>query len=765
MRACTTRWWLPLLLILPFDLFAQCEPRGNESLADEPLPVSSLPCKQLESMTIFGVAQTARKVAGGANLIDAEELGEFVNTDVVRALRRVPGASLQLEDGYGLRPNISIRGTPTERSSRITLLEDNVLIAPAPYAAPAAYYFPTFGRINSLEVLKGPATITQGPYTIGGAMNLVSTPIPDRRRGLLQSEAGSDSTWRVHGWYGEENSRSAWLVETHQWQSDGFQHIDRHHDDTGLDKEDYLAKFAFSSDPAAPVYQRLEIKIQTSEEDSDQTYLGLADTDFRRDPLRRYGLSALDNLHNEHEQVMARWRIEPDDRTQLILTAYDNRFKRAWYKTEGVDFDGSDNAEAFSRTSWASVIDAINLGQGLGGLDATQLQDILDGGDTAPGAIQLRNNARSYESRGMQLNLNRKIDSGSVAHNVQFGLRFHRDSEDRLQRNDSFQQLDGGLYLTDRGMQGNAGNRLQEARAWSAFAYDRIEVGRWVLTPGIRIESIQQSRTDFGADPANPDSRGPDDIKRVRSNSEDIWIPGLGALFELSDTTTLITGVHKGFSAPGNKQGIDAEESINYEAGIRYETGSLEFEALAFFNDYKNLQGVCTASSGSDCEIGDVFNGNAVSIPGVEIQLRHDLSRSSSFQVPVLLSYTQMNAEFESDIADSEFFGDVRKGDAVPYIPDHQAFFSIGLEMGAWSSYLSASYTEGVCTQANCGAFEKTDSSTIFDLGVHYRVSANVELYTVVENLGGALDIAGRQPYGARPGKDRSWLIGARLDF
>ena len=129
-----------------------------------------------EEITVVGSQVEARGVAGSAHFIGQEELEKFSYSDIQRIGREVPGVSVQLEDGYGLRPNISIRGVATERSGRITLLEDNVLIAPAPYSAPSAYYFPTAGRMYAFEVLKGPAAITQGPYTIGLSLIHISEP-------------------------------------------------------------------------------------------------------------------------------------------------------------------------------------------------------------------------------------------------------------------------------------------------------------------------------------------------------------------------------------------------------------------------------------------------------------------------------------------------------------------------------------------------------------------------------------------------------------
>ena len=159
-------------------------------------------------------------------LISNEDLQKTMDTDIHKILSAVPGVFFRTEDGYGLRPNISIRGTYADRSGKITLMEDGVLIAPAPYSASAsAYYFPTAGRIAGVEVLKGPAAISQGPYTIGGAINLLSTPIADETGGLINQEIGEDGTSRTHLHYSFVGKNAAMLIETHNWQTDGFDSI------------------------------------------------------------------------------------------------------------------------------------------------------------------------------------------------------------------------------------------------------------------------------------------------------------------------------------------------------------------------------------------------------------------------------------------------------------------------------------------------------------------------------------------------------------
>jgi len=711
----------------------------------------------IEEVTIIGSREQALRLAGSAHYIGSDKLAQFAYSDIQRIAREVPGVSIQIEDGYGLRPNIGIRGVATERSGRITLLEDNVLIAPAPYSAPSAYYFPTVGRLSAIEVVKGPAAITQGPYTIGGALNMVSTPIPTPMSGNIITEAGEDSTYRVHATYGGRSASGfGFLLETHQWQSDGFQDIDRSNNNTGLDVEDYTVKLSYAPNNSA---HGIELKLQSTEQSSNQSYLGLTDRDFGNSAFRRYGLSALDNIKTEHEQQILRYSYDISDSVDVSVTAYNNEHQRDWLKTEGIDFDGSSNAEDFKRTSWANVIQAINSGTNLGGLSPDQLQSILDGSsDTASGSIQLRSNNREYFSRGVQVGLNWNGMIGNSTHDLEFGIRLHEDEEDRLERNSNYSQSNGALVLDDFGILGNAGNRVQEARALAIHIHDNIQLGDWTLSPGLRYEDIEQKRTRF-ADGALRTFRD------ARQNDTQVFLPGLGILYQVNDSLSVLGGAHKGFTAPSNSPNVNEETAINYELGFRYQNDSLSTELIGFMSDYDNILGECTSSSGSDCTIGDAFNGDAATVAGLELLVSANLARGGSYKIPVSLSYTLIHGEFDSDIADTDFFGSVSKGDPLPYLPENQFLVSVGFEKNNWAAYVSGNYVDEVCVRASCGAFEKTDDTFTIDISANYQFNRALNVYARVENLTSEEDILGRQPYGARPNKDRTVTLGLRFNL
>ena len=343
-------------------------------------------------------------------------------------------------------------------------------------------------------------------------------------------------------------------------------------------------------------------------------------------------------------------------------------------------------------------------------------------------------------------------------HDLEMGLRFHQDEEDRLQQDDNYTQTAGTLVLASEGELGDAGNRVAQAEALAFYIHDTITMGDWVLTPGIRFEDIELTRRDF--------TGGNDRVlDNERDNSVTAVLPSFGALYQVNDSLSLLAGVHSGFGSPTSKEGTQEEESINYEFGGRYQSDELSVELIGFVNDYDNLVGECTASSGgSDCTIGDTFNGGAAMVKGLEFSLNNRFDLGSSVSMPIAFVYTYSDAQFDSTF-DSEFFGDVEAGDDIPYIPEQQMTLTVGLEQGDVRLNASVNYVDAVCVNASCGAFEKTEDSTTLDLSANYQVNSDLSVFARLENATGEESIVGRQPYGARPNKARTAAMGMRLSF
>lgn len=700
----------------------------------------------VEQVTVLGSAQEVAELPGSASQIRAAELKQQGHSDVHRVLRTVPGVNVQDEEGFGLRPNIGMRGTGVERSSKITLLEDGVLIAPAPYAAPAAYYFPTVGRMEMVEVRKGSSSITQGPYTTGGVLNLVSTSIPSTFAGKISAAGGDHGTMRLHANAGDAGARFGWLVETYQLRSDGFKELDGG-GDTGFEFQDYLGKFRINSRPGARFHQMLELKLGYTAQEGVETYLGLTEEDFAENPLRRYAGSQGDLIDTEHQQFQLRHFLMISARSDVTTTVYRNGFERNWYKLDSVNGVGI-----------AEILEDP-------GTHAGALAILRGDVDDETGALRLRNNRREYYSEGVQSVLSLNF----ARHQMEFGARVHQDQEDRFQEDDRWQMIDGAMHRFASGLPGSNANRVGHADALSFFGQDRIALGRWTLTPGLRFESIDLTQRDYGRnDPARTGS-----ALVTRKNHVDVLIPGMGVHYRISPTLGAFAGVHKGFAppAPGTSAAVDPEESVNYEAGLRMTQRLSSVALIGFFNDYTNLLGRDTASSGGTGS-GDLFNGGAVEVSGLEFSATHDLGEriASSFGIPIRFAYTWTQAEFRTsfDTAFEDWAPHVEAGDELPYLPGHQIGASLGLTRRQWAAFLNVSYSDEMRTRPGHGPIpeaQSTDGFVVFDLAADYSLPFGMKAFAQIRNLGDLTYVAARRPAGLRPGLPRTLLLGLEWAF
>tara|TARA_R110002094_G_scaffold1862_4_gene7812 strand:+ start:8077 stop:10227 length:2151 start_codon:yes stop_codon:yes gene_type:complete len=694
---------------------------------------------ELDQVSVIGSQEAANATAGAATYIGEQELERFEYTDINRILNSVSGVYLREEDGYGLRPNIGIRGSGTERSGKITLMEDGILIAPAPYASPSAYYFPTAARMQAIEVIKGPGAVKYGPRTTGGAINMVSRQIPEGDQAVVDIAAGSDNARKAHIYGGTSTERVGAVVEVLRQETDGFKELDNG-GDTGFNKNDYLAKLRLNSDADARFQQEVEFKIQKSDETSNASYLGLTAADFEADPYRRYAGSQKDVMNTDQQSLSLSHYIQLRDNVELDTVIYRNTFSRNWYKLDKVGGVSISNLLADPVTNAAAF-------------------DVASGNGDDATLLGVKANNRDYYAQGVQSTARIELAN----HELEVGLRYHKDAMDRFQWLDQYTMDSNGLMtLATAGTPGDDSNRIESAEAKSVFIEDQVNLGALNVTAGVRYETVDTKKEDWG----KTDS-GRDNAATVTTGKSSAVIPGIALTYQLNPNLVLLGGVHKGWQPAAVAKATDKdEESTNYELGLRYAEANFNGEIIAFYNDYNNLVGSCTASSGADCDIGDEFDGDAVTVEGVELNLGYQLHTLGA-RFPLKAAYTYTTSEFQTSF-DSDFFGDVSAGDELPDMPKHMLYVSAGIEKGFFAATLAAKYTSDMRADAGSGAIDPNvdvKAHTVFDLAANYALSQDAAVYLTVENLLDKEYAAAGKPAGLRPGKPRTLMAGLKYSF
>ena len=272
-------------------------------------------------------------------------------------------------------------------------------------------------------------------------------------------------------------------------------------------------------------------------------------------------------------------------------------------------------------------------------------------------------------------------------------------------------------------------------------------------------------RLDFATD----DPARTQNPVRVRRNSVSVLIPGVGALYELSDNWRLLGGIHRGFNPPAPGSSAAAEDSTNIEFGARFHSDQVRFDAIYFHNDYENLVGTVTASTGGNGQIGDQFDGGEVVVQGLE--LGGDWTTVvADIEIPLGLQYTwTAEAEFKNGF-DSGFdpWGDVTPGDELPYIPEHQFRASAGLTTDTWAVNIAAIYVGQMRASAGQGEYtpsESIGSHTVWDVVARWNWSDSLSTYFKVDNLFDEVYVASRRPAGLRPGLERTAYVGITLNL
>lgn len=632
---------------------------------------------------------------GSVIVIDREAIERVQPLSTEDVLRRIPGINIKGEEETSIVANFGIRGLSASESKSL-MLEDGVPVAPGLFIGNDRYFNPRIQRVDSVEVLKGSASLRYGPSTIGGVVNY-KTRNPDQ--GIsFSSRVGSFNLREVNLEAGNRSTSGdafAGVVAT-MAKSDGFM-------DKGYEMNDIM--FKAGVDLAAN--QRVGLKFSWHENDANISYRGL----FLDDYL-----------------AGKRYNPAPDDWYLTERVAFD--INHEWALNNGMTLNTVAYWSDMSRDYWRYNVDTAAS-------NAAGRWVFTD---------KLNGNNRSFERTGIESRL--AFDHsmfGSTAYS-EIGLRLMRETANDTRIRATREQDRTGI---------NDRHRFDEATSYAVYVQTRFSpIEHLSITPGIRVESYEQKRTELTNNNA-----------KVKTSNTEV-LPGIGATYELTNTAQLYGGVYRAFSPASNgvaldglqDQNLDGETTTNYELGLRGSTTNLNYEVAAFFMDFSNQ----VVTGNSDPNLSQSNAGKTEHV-GMEFMLAYELGYGFSIDT---------NATW---VPTSEFKSGDNKGNRLPYAPKVLANLGLNYTQNGFSAALTAHHrgeqfgspdnTTAIPTGAAGGIWGGLlPAYTVLDLFAQYQLSPSITVLGSVKNLADKQYIAGLRQ-GIYAGPERAFEVGVRLKF
>jgi len=632
---------------------------------DEPAKPQEKPIK-LPLTEVIGTGLNAMEhIPGSGRVVTKEDLERNHRFTINEALREVPGVNVRDEDGFGLRPNIGIRGLNPTRSTKVHIMEDGVPIMLMPYGDASSYYFPPLFRFDRIEVLKGSGQLLFGPQSIGGVMNMITRMPSAKPEGHLQVTGGNLSYANTHFDYGGMWGKNGYLLDVTHFQGTSprfFQNRVKVDDVTFKNVQELSDRTTILS------------KFNYYREDSTIGYQGITE--------KQWGENAHHSPFHNDKMDFSRigFHVAVNHMFTANLTSTTNFFghyiSRDWGR-QMQDKDGVAGGAACTLTGGTVGGDCVTGNN----INATAADALPTNGRFV--------NARKYWVYGVEPRFHLDHKLMGVNSEADFGVRYMYEQSERKQFINITSGTGQSCPQTQTGCLGE--DTLRTTNAYALFFQNRFHVtDKVTITPGFRVEHVNYDQQNKLANAGNG-------VFSKTSITKPLG--GIGVTYSPAKQYTLFAGFHQGFAPPQISDAIqsnvvvdlDPELSLNYELGLRGQPAHwLGFETTLFRMDFQNQiisQSVAGGSGATNT------NGGRTAHTGIEFAAKMDLldlakGQNKSEDITLDINYTWLGqAEFRGTRNSSLSSSALLPGEAstvsvnnnrLPYAPKNMLTAGLG---------------------------------------------------------------------------------------
>jgi Fe(3+) dicitrate transport protein len=189
------------------------------------------------------------------------------------------------------------------------------------------------------------------------------------------------------------------------------------------------------------------------------------------------------------------------------------------------------------------------------------------------GGLVMRNQPRNYETVGIEPRYTQRFALGSTTHDVTVGYRYLRERGTDF---DYSQTIATGVIVP-----ATTFDNTTDAKA--AYIDDKIAIGKWRVTPGVRFENIRSTRRATNA-------------AAVFEATNNKALPSVNVAYLLTDDLTLFANYNTSFGVVQNTQlstttaanPLAPELAKTVEGGARWKSDQLSLEATLFNINFDN---------------------------------------------------------------------------------------------------------------------------------------------------------------------------------